>query len=1528
MFCCIFLELRTLVLTLLDSLPGLLGATVLLLFFFTVFSIMGVQLFEGAFRHVCQGDGGVNLVYSNLDSGYTVYCDADDKNRDDYCAKRATTLGFSSSYTCESTPDNPNNGMENWDNIFFSVLQVFQIVTLQDWSRWMFDLARTESYTVSMFFVPLIFIVSFFALNLVLAVIVDTYSSSINQVQHEEDYDSTLLEMDDLIQQKTTKRSKPVRQTITYRSYNRKIRSLKEKVKTFEELFKEYNAGAVEKVNKKHELTRNQKMRVDTNRDQRGKEAFAVDLDALAEDVNNDTKVDLYNEDDFKGETWQFSKRATEQKQLRRQMIEDMMLNFNKDLAFEVWLLAKPIKDEYLRKKPMFVKWLHWVAESSWFEAAIIFIIILNTIILAIHYPGMETSVEEALQALNYCFAVLFTIEMLIKLVGLGPNRWFYDKFNVFDGIIVIVSWIEIGLGDSSDADAILAFRALRVLRVLRLLHKIASLRILLNSIIESFEPIFYLLLIVILFLFMLGVLGVQLLGDTMEKPETDFIALTHPWRFDNLWYSMIFMMQLFTADGWPLVMGDAVVGQGDAVAIVFVVCVILGLYIFKNMFLAILINRLSNQDNIQLMIDDLLALAAEKQALYKKDEKTGIKEFELDVKRVRQERMGFKAQAKHDSRIKKMETRSKISGKSLGIFGPKHGLRVFIHDKIVHTQWFEWSINFIIILNCVFLAMDNPRVDTEPRYSDLRKALEICDWIFTVIFILEALLKMFAYGIYESKTVSGSNGSNGVNDPLTKGTRVKQKSADPSMDPENGSNDNDNVRNTHIDDAEDEDEIGPCRNAYLKSWWNRLDFAIVIAAILGLILPEVGFLRGLRAVRPIRVAIRIPLIKVVVKALLHSAPNVLNAILFGVFIIIVLAIVGIHLFSGQFGRCVFLDGDYHNPYNLDVSIADREECNSYPATREWVQAGFHFDNVFAGLLIVFKIGMFSSWYEDLANGMAANGEFKNIIPYNRPAAGLYFIGVIMIMGFFVFNIIISVVVDSFNRIKRDEETNALLTADQVVWVRKRRLMSRFPLKANMRPPESNFHRSIFDLVTSSTFEYFIIGCILVNTIFLMTEHYNEPGAWKQALQVFEIIFIVIYTLEAVLKIYGLSIIEKQRNGKRLLKLRYFSDPWNIFDFLIVVVSYIGLGLSDGASAPAVVVRLLRVARIVRLVKRAPTLRALFLTLVYAAPSLFNIGLLLLVIFFIYGIFGMEMFGKVYPNDGYGNPISLDSNDGLSKSVNFETFGNALLILYRTATNDNWGSILLAAGAEGDLCDKDVLNVGLDTDDQDFYRCGHLWQSVLYFVSFGIFGTLFMINLFVAVILDTYVDNVEFEKKMDKLIVLNEWIAIWKEYDEGSNNKKLKGRLPVKRFISTLRRCPVLVGLMLEALNLRLNVEEAEAEMDYNNIEELKRRSSEIYGKIDFVGPPNPADKHVEVTNDHINALMKTRRLRILCKLVHRGGINEKLVVFYSDALYAIASLVVGPEHRLLPYNNDKMVHISDWWSEQLDDFLGQLNLS
>eukprot|EP01084_Bolivina_argentea_P242471 406749_1 len=306
-------------------------------------------------------------------------------------------------------------------------------------------------------------------------------------------------------------------------------------------------------------------------------------------------------------------------------MIEDMMLNFNKDLAFEVWLLAKPIKDDWLsgktidviqgtyltrdrrrcweKRKPMWIRYFHRASTSKWFEKVIIFIILLNTIILTIHWAAMNSELEKALSVLNYCFTILFALELVIKIIGLGPERWWFDKFNLFDAVIVIASLIELCLTNAQTCSS-LAFRALRLLTLLRSVHRIPGLRSLVNSILNSFEPFVYLVSIVILFVFIFGVLGVQLFAGLIypDSRSTGFEIMTKPWRFDTLWYSMITFLHLFTNDGWPSIVEDT------RPATVIILAVIIGLCIFKNMFLAIiLINKKNNEDNIHLMIDDLL---------------------------------------------------------------------------------------------------------------------------------------------------------------------------------------------------------------------------------------------------------------------------------------------------------------------------------------------------------------------------------------------------------------------------------------------------------------------------------------------------------------------------------------------------------------------------------------------------------------------------------------------------------------------------------------------------------------------------------------------------------------------------------------------------------------------------------------------------------------------------------------------------------------------------------------------------------
>jgi len=246
---------------------------------------------------------------------------------------------------------------------------------------------------------------------------------------------------------------------------------------------------------------------------------------------------------------------------------------------------------------------------------------------------------------------------------------------------------------------------------------------------------------------------------------------------------------------------------------------------------------------------------------------------------------------------------------------------------------------------------------------------------------------------------------------------------------------------------------------------------------------------------------------------------------------------------------------------------------------------------------------------------------------------------------------------------------------------------------------------------------------------------------------------------------------------------------------------------------------------------------------------------------------------------------------------------------------------MLAVGASGDDCPDALLTFQNSVNGTGAfdYECGKFAVAVIYFVLFTIFGGLMLVNLFIAVILDTYKDNVDFQDKLLRLDTLEAWRAVWVEEEKKLYNGKLKGRLPIKRYIQTLKKSPEIVGRLLEALTLRLNIEETDQETNYEDVSVLKQKSIDMYGRIDFVGKANEADKEVKVGWDHLNSIFKTRRLRILCS--YKGkDMDEKLVVTYGDALFATCSVLVGPEFRLLPYDNNRKVHISDWWAERMED--------
>ena len=130
------------------------------------------------------------------------------------------------------------------------------------------------------------------------------------------------------------------------------------------------------------------------------------------------------------------------------------------------------------------VRFFHRVVSSKAFDAFITVFIVLNTITLAMEFYDMSDGLKLALEICNYIFSTVFLLEMVMKLWGLGPRKYAADAFNVFDGVIVTFSVIEIGIalvakstGEEAGSTGLGALRTFRLMRVFKLARSWKDLR-------------------------------------------------------------------------------------------------------------------------------------------------------------------------------------------------------------------------------------------------------------------------------------------------------------------------------------------------------------------------------------------------------------------------------------------------------------------------------------------------------------------------------------------------------------------------------------------------------------------------------------------------------------------------------------------------------------------------------------------------------------------------------------------------------------------------------------------------------------------------------------------------------------------------------------------------------------------------------------------------------------------------------------------------------------------------------------------
>ncbi|XP_068602035.1 sodium channel protein type 2 subunit alpha-like [Brachionichthys hirsutus] len=1032
--------------------------------------------------------------------------------------------------------------------------------------------------------------------------------------------------------------------------------------------------------------------------------------------------------------------------------------------------------------------------------------IVLNTLFMAMEHHPMAPSFSRMLTVGNVVFTVIFTAEMVLKIVALDPYYYFQKGWNIFDGIIVSLSLMELFLADVVGMSVL---RSFRLLRVFKLAKSWPTLNTLIKIIGNSVGALGNLTLVLAIIVFIFAVVGMQLFGksykDCVCKISKDCILPR--WHMNDFFHSFLIVFRVLCGE-WIETMWDCMEVAGMTMCIiVYMMVMVIGNLVVLNLFLALLLSSFSadnlaateddsDTNNLQIAIGRIQrGIAFTKSFLRSgcnsaclRNEKKGtsedkslddlqkplgsngvpnhiIKDFPKngngDVTGVDKSGNKYIVSSRSDDSIMSFinnpsvtvtvpiavgesdfenlnteDFSSTSSDAACHVLSSSEGSTVdclpggeggeSIDFELEDTMepdacfpdgcvqqfqccqvnvdvgrwkmWWtlrktcyqivehNWFESFIIFM----ILLSSGALAFEDVYIEQKKTikatLEFSDKIFTYIFILEMLLKWVAYGFAK----------------------------------------------------------------YFTNAWCWLDFLIVDVSLVSLVANAIGYsdlgaiksLRTLRALRPLRALSRFEGMRVVVNALLGAIPSIFNVLLVCLIFWLIFSIMGVNLFAGKFHVCVNRTTD--TPF-LASEVKTKNDCLDLGTDARWKNLKVNFDNVGFGYLALLQVATFKGWTDIMY--AAVDSQSK---PDEQPAYEinlkmyLYFVVFIIFGAFFTLNLFIGVIIDNFNQQKKKiRGQDIFMTEEQKKYYNAmKKLGSKKPQKPIPRPA-NKFQGYIFDFTTKQAFDIVIMVLIWLNMVAMMVETADQSEDKDKVLYVINIAFIILFAGECLLKMIS-------------LRHYYFTNGWNVFDFIVVILSIIGVFLAEVIEkyfvSPTLfrVIRLARIGRVLRLIKSAKGIRTLLFALMMSLPALFNIGLLLFLVMFIYAIFGMSNFAYV------------KKEAGIDDLFNFETFGNSMICLFQITTSGGWDRLLAPIlNKYADDCSNNTENPGSSVKGD----CGNPPVGIAFFVSYIIICFLIVINMYIAVILENF--SVATEESADPLSEddFEMFYEVWERYD-------------------------------------------------------------------------------------------------------------------------------------------------------------------
>ncbi|XP_013763756.1 sodium channel protein type 2 subunit alpha-like [Pundamilia nyererei] len=1400
--------IKAIISALFQSVKKLTDVMSLTVFCLSVFALIGLQLFMGNLKNKCiledflksyLNNTNVTVDFENMSLYYYL---PDNKNHPLLCGSSIGAGKCPEGYMCYNVGNNPDNGYTSFDTFGWAFLSLFRLMTQDCWEKLYQQTLRTSGKPYVIFFMLVIFLGSFYLINLILGVVAMAYDEE-NQIvkkeaqEKEEEFQAMLEQL--------REQYKEAQAAIAAAEEGATETSDKVGGKdSFSKTFKMSSKRAMERRSRRKQRKEEEKVAESKLPKSESKDNIQTACRRSYTHQADTTDTDYRQSNGgISQEYMDFlkSREARQRPQSLTSVITDTIEELEEsrqkcptwwyDFAytFLIW--------EWCPGWLKFKKIIHLIVMDPFMDLFITICIALNTLFMAMeHYP-MSDGFQSMLNIGNKIFTGIFTAEMVFKVIALDPFYYFQKKWNIFDAIIVSLSLIELCLEKMKNMSIL---RSFRLLRVFKLAKSWPTLNKLIKIIGNSVGALGNLTLVLAIIVFIFAVVGMQLFGkkykDCVCKISED---CTLPrWHMNDFFHSFLIVFRVLCGE-WIETMWDCMTVVNEHMCITFYMMIlIIGNLVVLNLFLALLLSSFST-DNLAWAMDDKetnnlqiaitriyesisfstsCSSACLREKKQKKDEEKSLDELHKPLgpnsilnhgngEVIGVEKTGDKYMVSTKSNdsltsfinnpsvtvtismvMKEPDTEDFNSASSdvagcpaiiiddgqfscsdastvddvpAGKRGNSadfeleddidpnacfsavcvqafHCCQVNVDVgwgkiwwalrktcyQIVEHNWFESFIIFMILLSSGALAFED--IYNEQRKT-IKTVLEFADKIFTCIFILEMLLKWMAYGFAK----------------------------------------------------------------YFSNAWCWLDFLIANISLADLVantLDANNFgpmksLRTLRALRPLRALSRFEGIRVVVNSLMAAIPSIFNVLLVCLIFWLIFSIIGVNLFAGKFYYCV---NTTTNKNFLVSEVKNMTDCRLMEnGSARVMNLKVNFDNVGMGYLALLQVATFKGWMDIMY--AAVDSQTK---PEEQPDYEInlymycYFVVFIIFGAFFTLNLFTGVVIDNFNQQrKKIRGQDIFMTEEQKKYYNAmKKLASKKPQKPIPRP-SNKILGYIFDFTTKKSFDIVIMVLISLNMIAMMVETDEQSDYKKNVLYYINVVFIVIFTGECLLKMVS-------------LRHYFFMNGWNIFDFIVVILSIIGLFLTEIIEkyflSPTLfrVIRLARIGRVLRLVKKAKRIRTLLFALMMSLPALFNIGLLLFLVMFIYAIIGMSNFAYV------------KKERGIDDLFNFETFANSMICLFQITTSAGWDTLLYPIlNKNEDDCNPKMENPGSNFKG----NCGNPTLGITFFVSYIIISFLIVVNMYIAVILENF--GVATEESADPLSEddFETFYEVWERFD-------------------------------------------------------------------------------------------------------------------------------------------------------------------